>query len=376
MFLLPIEPLEERYTSAWWRWLPESFGSAFRIVNVLGGALTTTVETGAFLDLHSRVHWCAVQLQSMAIAFKRCDVRDGDAIFVADLEHWGVEALRYMARLSDVDVRIFGFLHAASYTKGDFMEPMSDVGQYAERAWIAACDLVFVGTGYAKASVIERRLSQDLHLHERIRITGNPWRTAEARALVPNPKPERVIDVLFPHRPDAEKRPRAFVQLLLRYADEHGGMPRVAFTTGRQEYRSTNDEGAVEEIRALASWYPEQVTIHTGLDRAAFYMMLARSKVVVSTAHEENFGYAMVEAMAQKALPLMPVAASYPELARFHVPFLLDHRDDPVAKLHHLLSLQGAELEHEQAVALSCARRHDHAEEHILQAMLQTMLEG
>jgi glycosyltransferase involved in cell wall biosynthesis len=370
LFLLPIEPLEERYTGVWWRWLPETFAKGFDVEVVPGAGLTETVETGAFLDLHSRVSYCASQLMVMAGLFKRGEVKPGDAVFIADLEFFGVEALRYMSKLGGVDVGIYGFLHAASYTDGDFMEPMAHVGQHAELAWIATCDLVFVGSGYHKEAVKARRLGgRAPKLADRIIVTGNPWRTQEARELV-NPRTDvRDIDILYPHRPDAEKRPGRFLDALESYAEKYG-MPRVAFTTGRSEYRSTNDSASLARIQALAKAYPDKVMVATGLGRQEFYRLLSRTKVVVSAAREENFGYAMVEGMAQGALPLMPACASYLMLARHDHRFLVEDTESPVRKLRNLLVLEGEERKEAEREVVAYVRRHDASESRILNAML------
>ncbi|AFG37359.1 tRNA-queuosine alpha-mannosyltransferase domain-containing protein [Spirochaeta africana] len=56
--------------------------------------------------------------------------------------------------------------------------------------------------------------------------------------------------------------------------------------------------------------------LHAGYvgSRAAYYRMLSRGDVVVSTALQENFGIAVVEAMYHGCLPLLPARLSYPEL--------------------------------------------------------------
>ena len=352
LFLLPIEPLAERYTGWWYDYLPRQFAKHYAMVEVAGSALTTTVETGAFLDLFSTVAYKASQLQRMAVHFRNGDVKDGDVIFIADLEFWGVEALRYMARLSGIHVRIAGFLHAASYTKGDFMEPMADIGQWAELAWLATCDAVFVGSEYHKKAVIERRLESQhgaCLLGQHIHVVGNFWDTCEAQALARTSSRWRDgfkdFDVCFPHRPDSEKRPLLFLKVLDAYERLFGHRPFVVFTTGRQEYRSTNCPEAVVAIKALEA--EGNVTVLTGLGRADFYAVLARSRVVMSTAAEENFGYAIVEGMAQGALPLVPFVASYPELVRNDPSFLYKPMGtiglDVVArKLHTLMGDEGA----------------------------------
>jgi glycosyltransferase involved in cell wall biosynthesis len=74
--------------------------------------------------------------------------------------------------------------------------------------------------------------------------------------------------------------------------------------------------------------------------RKAYYQWLQRGTIVVSTARQENFGIAVVEAMAHGCLPLLPGRLSYPEILPepFHTDFLYDSQEDLEAKLAHLLT--------------------------------------
>ncbi len=74
--------------------------------------------------------------------------------------------------------------------------------------------------------------------------------------------------------------------------------------------------------------------------RQAYYRWLERGDIVVSTALQENFGIAVVEAMRHGCLPLLPRRLSYPELLpeMLHAKFLYDGQADFEAKLARLLT--------------------------------------
>jgi len=367
LFLLALEPLEERYTGQWFDWLPETFAQEFEVQVVTGEPLTDRVEVGAFLDLNSTAHYKATQLAKVARLFRAGEVRTGDAFFVADVEFWGMESLRYLSRLQGIRVYIFGFLHAASYTRGDFMEPMADLGRWAEPLWLATCDQVFVGTEYHRQALLARRLEpQDIGwLAEKVAVTGNPWRTDEARFLADSSEHScqgRNIDVLFPHRPDQEKGIESF----LRVIDGRGW--RVAFTTGRETYRSTNAPHAAQQVVDMAE--RGEVELFTDLSRADFYGLLWRSKVVASTATEENFGYAMIEAMSLGALPIMPDAYSYPELVQDDARFLYGLSSTEATIANRVDTLLASPDSWREDV-VNMARAFDDAEERILEEMVR-----
>ena len=74
--------------------------------------------------------------------------------------------------------------------------------------------------------------------------------------------------------------------------------------------------------------------------RMAYYQWLQRGTIVVSTARQENFGIAVVEAMAHGCLPLLPARLSYPEILpeSLHADFLYESQKDLEVRLAHLLS--------------------------------------
>lgn len=49
-------------------------------------------------------------------------------------------------------------------------------------------------------------------------------------------------------------------------------------------------------------------------NRRAYFDLLRRGDIVISTAFQENFGLSIVEAIAAGCLPLLPERLSYPEL--------------------------------------------------------------
>lgn len=355
--------MEERYTGAWYHWLPQTFSEGFEVHVIDGVPLIEGVEEGAFLDINSTLYYKAGQLAQTARLFHERRVHDGDAFWVSDIEFWGLESIRYLARLQGIDVKIYGFLHAGSYIDCDYMAPMADIGHWVEPAWVETCDKVFMGTEFHKELFCVQRLDHYTahHLQDRLVVTGNPWRTDEVRSQVEN-YTERPIDILFPHRPDKEKQPGVFVDLLLG-TDYHKSM-EVLFTTGRSQYRSTNDPDSVARIMQLVGegW----AKIAVGLNPLAYYKICRQAKVTVSTALEETFGYAMIEAMAQGSFPLMPNRLSYPELVQGDRRFLYNDESEFYLKLGYLQGC-GDEVRGE---VINYARAFDGAERKILEEML------
>jgi glycosyltransferase involved in cell wall biosynthesis len=82
--------------------------------------------------------------------------------------------------------------------------------------------------------------------------------------------------------------------------------------------------------------------VHFGYEKESepYYRWLAKGAIVVSTAIQENFGMAVVEAVRRGCLPLLPNRLVYPELVppHFHSAVLYDTRNELEEKLARYLN--------------------------------------
>ena len=118
--------------------------------------------------------------------------------------------------------------------------------------------------------------------------------------------------VLWNHRWDHDKNPAAVFSSLVRLAGED-----LAFEVAVVGENLRADPREMLEARdALGT----RVVCFGHLPRPEYVGMLARSDVVVSAAHHEYFGIAVVEAVVAGAIPVLPDRLSYPEVvpARWH----------------------------------------------------------
>jgi len=307
---VPIESLQERYTAQWASEFPKEFIKAgFDVTVIEGEPLSNHVEVGTFLDINSTVAFKSSQMQKIARLFHTKQVKDGTVFFFGDIEFWGIEAVRLMADMNKVKVKLTGFLHAASYTKGDAFEIAAPYQRYTEVGWIAAMDRVFVGSEYHKKAVTERRLhiSNVVKLENRILVTGNPTFASQYEDFGTL---ERCNRILLTNRFDSEKDVEQTLELFLRAHQAHPDW-EFAICTGRKEFRS-NDPALVAKARAYEK--AGVLEIHEGLTKREYHHMLATSKVMVSHSREESFGYCVVEAMRYGCVPYLKNNASHPEL--------------------------------------------------------------
>jgi glycosyltransferase involved in cell wall biosynthesis len=329
LWYIPIEPLEERYSKQWYTLLPREFKKAGFKVNIIDGEpLTDKIETGEFLDINSTLHYKAEQLKKIAQLFYADLIKPNDIFFIADLEFWGIESIKYLSVLNKVPVKIYAFLHAASYYPGDFMQPCEPFAKFFEKGWLEVCDKIFVGSEYHKKLVIDTRggLYSD-SLYKKIIVTGNPWSTKDALAMVGKVKKKNQI--VYSDQPDYRKRPNIFLSLV-PVIKQLLPQTEIIVTTSRESWGGKTWLGKI--ARSLQDL--KLLTIKEGLSKKEYYTILAESKAMVSTnVVAETFGYCAVEAMTFNACPFLPNMFSYPELYGDYDSNLYDDFDELLNKL-------------------------------------------
>lgn len=338
LFYIPIEPLDERYTEQWYRNFPKAFERIGFTVKIIDGiALKDFVDVGTFLDINSTVHYKSAQMQTISALFCRGEVTDGDVFFIGDTEFWGVEVLRLLADMNNVKIKIFSFLHAASYTKEDAFEIAAPYQKYTELGWIASMDAVFVGSDYHKNAVVDRRIKPladpaDIdELTNKLIVTGNPLFIDEYHRFPGVMKKNKII---ISNRFDIEKRPNISLQFAYIAKKRHPDW-EIVVTTSRPSFKSNKDW-----LVTLAKEMERDgiITIKTGLTKEEYHYELVTSRIMLSNSIEENFGYCIAEALVYDTYPLLPNSLSHPELVDGDMQYLFDSDDEILEKMEFLMN--------------------------------------
>ncbi len=139
--------------------------------------------------------------------------------------------------------------------------------------------------------------------------------------------------ILWSHRWEYDKNPEAFFRVLFRLVDD--GVDFRLVLLGESFRR------APEVFGDAWSRLRERI-VHGGFveRREDYWRLLASCDIVVSTAIQENFGLAMVEAIAAGCHPVLPRRLSYPELIPLdvHADCLYDDDDELHTKLTRLVT--------------------------------------
>lgn len=353
IYYLPIEPLNERYTGWWYNYIPEQFKSCgSTVITIDGEALNTAVEIGTVLDAAGTNHYKASQIKKISELFFKNEIRDGDVFFVADIWYSGIEAIKYMADITKVKVKIFGVWHAGSITTEDFMQPSHSWAKYFELGFLSICNGIFVGTTYSKESIMYRLLPYVISDEEaksiasKIHAYGMPL---DLSALKGIESPKQPI-ILFPNRFDIEKRPNIFLDAIEVIENSRGVGPnkydrtafKFVFCTSREKFTS-NQNWLIKRLHYLGDSLKDHpiygIDIYEGLSKEAYYKLMASASCVVSTTIEENFGYCLTEALALGTIPIMPNNFSHPEILDGKEEYLYNTFDELVEKIINIMDL-------------------------------------
>ncbi len=278
LFFLPIEPYEERYTAQWYEWWADAFNNlGVDFEYVIGDRLTTKIETGQVLDVFGTHFYKFGQLETLMRLLNEGKIKDGDTIFLADLWFPGIEALAYIRNMTGIKFKIAGILHAGTWDQNDFTfkSGMRIWGKDFENSFLEFADKVYVATEYHKRLICSKNSVDKAKVY----VMGLPFDSEEIIAQTQKSTKENIV--VFPHRLDDEKRPWLFDKLA--YEFRKSGWK---FVKTKEVCKTKKD----------------------------YYELLAKSKIAVSFARQETFGYAMLEAVALGCVPVVPDRLSYQEI--------------------------------------------------------------
>lgn len=284
---LPLEPLEQRYTEQWKRWFPVEFHKNYiDYIEINGTKLTDKIEKGSVLDCYGTNYWKMTQMANL-ISFLHNNPGESYVLLFADLWYPGIEALQYIKNSdSNSKIIISGILHAGSWDPNDFTVRlgMKSWAHSLESSWMNIYDMIFVATEYHKNLILKDHL-----VNSKIKVTGLPFYPDEIRKDRQGFMENKHNLIVFPHRLDNEKQPEVFSDLMGEIKNNRDFNPNFSYWSGL-------------------------MTSEMNLTKTKFYDKLALSKISISCALQETFGYSMLESVALECIPIVPNSLSYSEM--------------------------------------------------------------
>jgi hypothetical protein len=285
IYIVPIEPIDARYTKQWYDNIPGILASAiaangtdYTVKTIDGVAIPPGTTTGAFLDFGATNVYKASQTEAISRLFSNGEVHAGDKFLVTDAWNFAVTAIRYMSDLLDIPVEIHGIWHAGAYDPTDILgyKMRKPWPHHQERAWFHACDYNYYATNFHKDMFL-RNLEIPAEYHHKAVRSGQPhtpiidqcsqyWNTAKTDTMI------------WPHRYNADKQP-----------------------------------DIVEHIQ-LAIYGNTLITQKMNLSKSDYYQTMGQCKVLFSCSLHENLGISVMEGVLAGVIPVLPDRCSYSEM--------------------------------------------------------------
>lgn len=284
---IPIEPLEERYSTQWDKWFTDEFllsNVPLGYNTIYGKKTSGKINKGSFLDVIETNQYKNDQLRQILNYLKTYDDSYKLVIFFHDLWFPGLEIIAYIRDgLGLKNLHICGCLHAGSYDEFDFLnkQGMTSWAMFMELGWFNhVVDKIFVATEYHKRVLCDKRVTNP----DQIVVTGFPiydeFKKPSNRDLS-----QKIPVVVFPHRLDSEKNPQLF-----------------------DELKKFNDDICYIKTKDICKTKQE------------YYNILNSADIAVSFADQETWGIAMQEALICGCFVVCPNRLSYKEM--YHEKFL------------------------------------------------------
>lgn len=297
MIYLPLEHIEQRYTTHLDRDIREYLdrkGIKYTYIEPKTPTASQKIECGSFLDANATCYRQFYQMQRLIELLMSGEVKKDETLFVTDIWNFALMAIPYLNFFCGYKLKVRGLLHAGSFTDTDFVRQMERQYKGMEETLFDICDRIYLGSNFIKDDVLRKRFASA----DKFEVTGLPLDLKELSRYKNSGEREPII--VFNGRNVDEKQPYLFDLLQKR-------LPQYKYINTQKE----------------------------GFSKEDYYKTMARSKVVVSFALQENFGYGVQEAVTLGCVPILPNRLAYVE--QFDKAYLYDNFDECVSMVDNAM---------------------------------------
>ncbi len=292
VYVVPIEPIDTRYTRQWYSHIPQLLDTAGvdQVVIIEGDDVPAQPTPGAFLDFGATNIYKSSQLMAISDLFRKGQVKAGDKFLYTDAWNPTVIQLKYMSSLLNIPVEIHGMWHAGSYDPQDFLGRLVGDAAWvrnAEGSMFYCYDVNWFATEFHAKLMLNTLFSEtdinvwnEWHKNKlgKVQLTGWPMDYLYD-VLEPYAKLEKKPQIVFPHRVAPEKQLEIFKDLA-------AAMPQYEWIVC-QEQPLTKDQ---------------------------YHTILGESAMMFSANLQETYGISTIEALICNAFPMVPDRLSYKEM--------------------------------------------------------------
>lgn len=277
IWIVPIEPIDQRYTKQWYDSIPSNVAaktSTWNVKQIEVEQITEKTTAGAFLNFASTNVYKSRQIEYIVNQFETGKILSGDRFLITDAWNFLIIPLKYMSDLMGIPVEIHSIWHAGAYDPSDIL------GLKMEKPWpyefektiFHASNFNYFGTEFHRNMFLK---NLKLTNTEKTFVSGQPHSLiVEGIGAVTHQDKKNVV--FFPHRLNIDKQPDIAMD--------------------------------------LARYLTVFVSQHNKLEKHQYYEKMKESKVTFSCSLHENLGISQMEGVLCGSIPIVPDRACYSEM--------------------------------------------------------------
>lgn len=240
---------------------------------------------GELLDDHQYVIEQSLLLQEL-ISYPNLS-----RLLFIDFFNPGLDLIRYSHQQNNIHCQYGSLLHGGSFLNDDlYTWPWL---QQFERAWAMIYDVVYVPSHFLAQATPQ-------WLSEKVRVF--PWGMDISNQITNAQIDNKDIDVIFPHRLASDKGIDNLITIITE-------MPDIEFAITIPHVQSAIKNNSY--FKQLSKC--KNVQLIYAQSSAEHLITLQKSRLVLSCAKQENFGYAIMKAVIAGCIPIAPDRLCYPE---------------------------------------------------------------
>lgn len=275
----------------------------------------TDRKTKGFYD---NAEWMPILLKQAYLVIPK--LKSGDAVVFIDFWNPCIPVIYFHCKVNNLDVKLLGWFHGATFMYGDYLNEFFPRGGFLanELEWLRMLDQVW----YASEFFVEDIKRMNLFSDKFVKV-DSPFDVFD-KQFKQYLGLERVYDVIFPFRLDPDKVDLPVFERIIKKLEEKD-INLLVTSVG---------ELSAYDKKALLRF--KNVKIFENVSDDLHLETLGRSKVILSLAKQEGWGYTVLKAVSLGCYPVLINSGVYREL--YKPEFLFITPSECVEKIGHALS--------------------------------------
>jgi len=210
-------------------------------------------------------------------------------ILFLDFFNPGLEILKYFHEQKNISVKYGALIHGGTFFDDDIYNmPWLNA---SELAWAEIYSVVYIASNSAK-----KKLPNQI----RNKAKAIPWGLDNFARSQSNKL--KKYDVIFPHRLSPDKGTDDLIKIVK-------SLPKIQFAiTAPQDSKTLSSNPYYQQLKKL-----DNVTFILQQNQRQHAQTLSQARMILSCAKQETFGYAVIKAVLNGCIPILPYSQCYPD---------------------------------------------------------------